>query len=214
MGYSSADLRSFLDEVESRHKLLRITKATDVRSQIPALCSETRIPTLFENLPGFDGFRLSDCLLRDRLHQSIALGCQPEEVITHFAKLCARGPGETVLVKDSPVKHTIWTGIGYSRYPINAITGKKRKSFIKLTLVQQQGFSIEKLFYFVLKLQVLVTHNSFTPSFINLSQAANCARTGNSLAPAEIRLLLSSTLSERTPRSVFTHSLPLCVRPA
>jgi len=107
---STADLRSFLDEVESRHELLKITKSTDVRTQIPALCSETRIPTLFESLPGFDGFRLSDCLLRDRLHQSIALGCQPDEVISHFAKLCARGPGKTVLVKDSPVKHTVWTG--------------------------------------------------------------------------------------------------------
>ena len=110
MTTSTEDLRSYLKDVETRHELLTITKAVDVEDEVPALCSETKVPTLFENLKGYDGWRLADCLLRDRIQHGIALKCPPEAVIGHYASLTARGPGKTVLVDDSPAKEVVWTG--------------------------------------------------------------------------------------------------------
>ena len=67
MGTNSEDLRSYLKNVETQHELLTITKAVDVEDEVPALCSETKVPTLFGNLKDYDGWRLADCLLRDRI---------------------------------------------------------------------------------------------------------------------------------------------------
>jgi 2,5-furandicarboxylate decarboxylase 1 len=110
MNFNSEDLRSFLAEVESGYKLQRISQAVSVADEIPALCSEITLPTVFENLQGFADWRLTDGLIRDRLHQAIALKCQPHEVIARYAQLTIRGPGETGVVKDSPVKEVVWTG--------------------------------------------------------------------------------------------------------
>lgn len=110
MNFSTEDLRSFLAEVESRHKLLRIGKAVDAQTEVPALCSETRSPILFENIRDHEGWRLADCLIRDRKHQGIALKCHPDEVIATYAQRASRGPGETCVVTDSPVKEVIWNG--------------------------------------------------------------------------------------------------------
>lgn len=118
MKFNTEDLRSFLDEVESKQHLLRIQAATRVDTEIPALCSETRVPTLFENLPGYDGWRLADCLLRDRVHQAIALKCAPDKVISHYAELSARGPGKTVMVTEGPVKEVICSGEEVDLYNI------------------------------------------------------------------------------------------------
>ncbi len=110
MNHGSEDLRSFLSDVEKKHPLLKINKPVNVENEIPALCSETRVPTLFNNLRGYDNWRLADCLIRDRQHHGIALGCPPEDVISHYAAITGHGPGETVLISDSPHKEIIWTG--------------------------------------------------------------------------------------------------------
>lgn len=109
MASGNKDLRSFLEQVENQSNLLKISKPVDVREEAPALCSETTSPILFENLPGHDGFRLADCLVRDRIHQGIALGCNSEDVIAHYASISGRGPGKVKTVKDGPVKEIIWT---------------------------------------------------------------------------------------------------------
>lgn len=110
MSINHEDLRSFLQEVDTQQRLLRIAKEVQVADQIPALCSETVVPTLFENLKGFDSWRLTDCLVRDRVHQGIALKCSPDDVIRQYAALTARGPGGTELIEDSPLDEVILTG--------------------------------------------------------------------------------------------------------
>ncbi len=87
MNFNSEDLRSFLAEVESGYKLQRISQAVSVTNEIPALCSEITLPTVFENLQGFANWRLTDGLIRDRVHQAIALKCRPQEVIARYAQL-------------------------------------------------------------------------------------------------------------------------------
>ena len=65
-------LRSFLEHVDNR--LLKITDPIDPISQIGYLCSESRGPLMFENLVGFEDWRLTDILIKDRAGQAAALG--------------------------------------------------------------------------------------------------------------------------------------------
>ena len=85
-GHSTEDLRSFFDTAASAGLSLHITKPVDVRNQVASLCSHTMQPTLFENLKGFEGFRLADCLSRTRTTQALTLGIEnrPETVIPTY----------------------------------------------------------------------------------------------------------------------------------
>ena len=65
---------------------------------------------LFENLPGYKIWRLTDCLVRGRETQALALGCTPDVVIPTYAEHAGNGPGETCLIDNSPVQEVIWTG--------------------------------------------------------------------------------------------------------
>lgn len=110
MSYSKRDLRTFIADVERQRTVLRIGRTVDVRDQVPALCSETTETIVFESLAGFPGWRVADCLVRDRAHQALALGCADDEVIPCYAQRAARGPGTTVLIPDAPVKEVVWRG--------------------------------------------------------------------------------------------------------
>jgi len=105
---SGKDLRSYLEVAEQRLKVIR--KPVEVATQIPALCSQSSDPLLFENLRGFDGWRLADRLLGDRALQALALGCAPGAVIPHYAAQTASGPASTQDVAEGPVKEVVWTG--------------------------------------------------------------------------------------------------------
>ncbi len=108
--HNREDLRTFLKEAEQKVGLHRISKEVDVNTELPALCSETSKPILFENLKGFDGFRLVDCLLRDRTLQALAFKCPEEMLIQSYAQVLGQGPGTTCLISEGPVKEVIWTG--------------------------------------------------------------------------------------------------------
>ena len=110
MDYSTQDLRSFLAEIEQEYELLHIKKPVDAQNEVPALCSETIKPIIFENLRGHENWRLADCLIRDRKHQALALKCHETEVVPHYAKLTMGGPGSTCIVPDGPVREIVWTG--------------------------------------------------------------------------------------------------------
>ncbi len=110
MKHSTQDLRSFLAAVEQRETVLHVTKPVAVGEQVPALCSETTQTLVFDRIEGFDGWRLTDCLVRDRRHQAIALQCSSDEVVPHYARLAGNGPGKTCLVNGGPVKEVIWLG--------------------------------------------------------------------------------------------------------
>lgn len=53
---------------------------------------------------------MTDCLIRDRKHQAIALKCAGQNVVGYYARLSARGPGKTCILPAGPVKEVIWKG--------------------------------------------------------------------------------------------------------
>lgn len=112
MEYSTRDLRSYLADVDRTLGVLHIGKSVDVGEQVPALCSETPDTIVFDKLDGYADWRLTDCLVRDRRHQAIALGCDAAAVIPQFARLASGGPGRTVLIEsaDAPAQQVVWRG--------------------------------------------------------------------------------------------------------
>ncbi len=106
--HNREDLRTFLKELEETTGVLRISKEVDVNTELPALCSETTQPIVFENLKGYDDFRMVDCLLRDCRLQALALKCPEENLIQTYAQVLSQGPGTTCFVSESPVKEVIW----------------------------------------------------------------------------------------------------------
>jgi len=108
MNDGSKDLRGYLGSIQDRLKQIR--KPVDVSTELPALCSQSSDPLLFENLKGYDNWRLADRLLGDRELQALALACAPDAVIPHYAAATATGPGMLSDVADGPVKEIIWSG--------------------------------------------------------------------------------------------------------
>ena len=64
-------------------------------------------PLMFHNMPGFDNWRLTDILIKDRAGQAAALGLNAaNEVCPYLAEQMATKRGKSVMVNDGPV--TIW----------------------------------------------------------------------------------------------------------
>jgi len=103
-----SDLRAYLASVAT--DAYHISKPVNVDSELAALCSESTRPIVFDNLAGFDGWRLADRLIGDRALQGLALDCPPDAVIQTYAARTAAGPGATELLDDGPVREVIWTG--------------------------------------------------------------------------------------------------------
>ena len=96
-------LRSFLENIDNR--ILNIQDEVDPINQVGYLCSESRHPLMFHNLEGFDDWRLTDILIKDRKGQAAALGLENDnEVCPYLAKQMANGAGKSKMVEDGPVK--------------------------------------------------------------------------------------------------------------
>ena len=96
-------LRSFLENIDNR--ILNIQDEVDPINQVGYLCSESRHPLMFHNLEGFDNWRLTDILIKDRKGQAAALGLENDnEVCPYLAKQMANGAGKSKMVEDGPVK--------------------------------------------------------------------------------------------------------------
>lgn len=108
MSRAGSDLRAYLESVAA--DTYRISKPVNVESEIAALCSESTRPIVFDNLVGFDGWRLTDRLVGDRALQGQVLGCPADTVIQAYAGRTAAGPGPTELRDDGPVREIIWKG--------------------------------------------------------------------------------------------------------
>lgn len=122
MDYCRADLRSYLEEVEKQDAVDRVSKAVDLYTELPALCSEARRPILFDNIEGYPDWRLADALLTNREHQAIALRSTPERVIQDYADCMLKGPGQLVTIDTGPVKEIIWQGRDADLTKLPAVT--------------------------------------------------------------------------------------------
>lgn len=112
-------LRSFLESIDNR--VLHIHDPVDPITQVGVLCSESKGPLMFHNLTGFEGWRLTDILIKDRHGQAAALGVSNiNEVCPYLAGQMAAGKGKSVMVDDGPVKEVKMLGddINLHKLPI------------------------------------------------------------------------------------------------
>lgn len=137
MSYCQKDLRSYLSDVDRVDRVYHISKSVDLHTELPALCSEARKPLVFENIKGFEGWRVADALLTSRQHQAIALGCTPDKVVRFYADRMLGGPGQTCVVNEAPVKEVVWTGEQASlhRLPVHDVAVPMR-SCINAAFIQ------------------------------------------------------------------------------
>jgi 2,5-furandicarboxylate decarboxylase 1 len=105
-----ATLRSYLEDLGDR--LIEIDEEVDPVRQVGILSSESRHPYLLNNLKGFPGWRLCDCLLINRELQALALGTSPDKVPQHLCeRMFKHGPGKSVMVSDGPCKEVKLIGV-------------------------------------------------------------------------------------------------------
>ena len=102
-------LRTFLETIDNR--MLHIHDPVDPLTQVGYLCSESQGPLMFHNMPGFDNWRLTDILIKDRAGQAAALGLNAaNEVCPYLAEQMATKRGKSVMVNDGPVKEVKMLG--------------------------------------------------------------------------------------------------------
>ena len=113
MNINNSTLRDYLASAKKAGQYLQIDQPVDVATEVGTLCSQTKVPTLFANLKGFEGFQLVDCLTRFRDTQALALGINaddPAAVLTTYLERLSKGPGPTIEIEDAPIKEQIWLG--------------------------------------------------------------------------------------------------------
>ncbi len=83
------DLNSFLDKYQREH--LHIRKPVDL-AHVGALTAQADETIVFENIEGYENYRLVDLLFHNRKAQARVLGCEPEDVVRSLAEVLRRGP--------------------------------------------------------------------------------------------------------------------------
>ena len=143
-------LRSFLEAIDNR--ILHIRDEVDPVKQIGYLCSESKHPLLFHKLLGFDSWRLTDILIKDRRGQAKALGLEKQnEVCPYLAKQMSKGAGKSVLVESGPVKEVKLLGdeadIRQLPIPIHSLgdAGRYLGSGITITRDPETGIRNESI---------------------------------------------------------------------
>ena len=102
-------LRTLLDSIDNR--MLHIHDPVDPLTQIGYLCSESQGPLMFHNMTGFEGWRLTDILIKDRAGQAAAFGLDtPNAVCPYLAEQMATKRGKSIIVDDGPVKEVKMLG--------------------------------------------------------------------------------------------------------
>src|SRR3970040_1026614 len=161
------DMRSWIKQLEEAGLLARITKPVDPRTQMGALLWQARDRALlFENLPGFPGWRCLGQAPGDISLAPIAFGTELEDMVPDFVRRTEQ-LGITRWVKSGPVKEKILIGaqVDVTKMPIhqagirdggpyigsglmitkNPETGQRNISFHRLQMKAPRKFGI--LFY-------------------------------------------------------------------
>ena len=145
-------LRSFLENIDNR--ILNIQDEVDPINQVGYLCSESRHPLMFHNLEGFDDWRLTDILIKDRKGQAAALGLENDnEVCPYLARQMANGAGKSKMVEDGPVKEVKLIGddADLRRLPIpihsHGDAGRYLGSGVTITRDPETGIRNESVSY-------------------------------------------------------------------
>lgn len=117
------DLREFVETLEQRGQLLRVTREVDTKYEIAAgirKTSDVQGPALmFENVKGHSGFRVLGGLFATRKLVAMGLGVSEEGLLERYLTLeDKRIPSE--MISNGPVKEIRWTGadIDLEKLPI------------------------------------------------------------------------------------------------
>src|SRR5512147_538927 len=101
------DMRTWIDQLEKAGLLARIAKPVDPRTQMGALLWQARDRALlFENLPGYPGWRCLGQAPADVTLAPVAFGTQRDEMVPEFVRRTEK-LGTTRMVDSSPVKERI-----------------------------------------------------------------------------------------------------------
>lgn len=98
-------LRTYLDEIKD--DILQINKQVDVYTEVGDLISQADQPIGFNKIKDYPGWRIYDRIISDRNKQALVFNTKPKEVIQVVANLICKGPGETRIVENGPVKEKI-----------------------------------------------------------------------------------------------------------
>ncbi|GHF20386.1 hypothetical protein GCM10017044_14050 [Kordiimonas sediminis] len=141
--YSTADLRSFLDDAQRNGLFLRVDKTVNIDTEVATLCAQAYWPTLFRSVEDYWNCLLVDGLTRNRNTQAMALGldCAASDVVPGFAEKMSQGPGETVTIDNAPVKEIIWRDddASLNRLPVPIPT--EGKNFPKMNIIAEDFMS-------------------------------------------------------------------------
>jgi len=103
-----SSLRTFLKNIQE--EIITIEKEVDPKTQVGDLCSQSDRPLLFKKVKGYPHWKICDLLVKARKTQAIALGTTPDRLLPELARRLRKGPGETRLVEEGPVKEKILMG--------------------------------------------------------------------------------------------------------
>lgn len=115
------DMRTWIDQLERAELLARITKPVDPRTQMGALLWQARDRALlFENLPGYPGWRCLGQAPGDVSLAPVAFDCHRNEMVPEFVRRTEK-LGKTRPVKTGPVKEKIMIGdqVDITKTPIH-----------------------------------------------------------------------------------------------
>lgn len=114
------DLRTFLKALEA-HDLLRVVRSpVDPATEMGTLFDQSDRPILFENIRGYEGWRVCGELMTKRGAQALALGCEPKEVVKELVRRYQKGLVPFKVVSDGPCKEVILKGedVDLGRLPV------------------------------------------------------------------------------------------------
>ncbi len=116
--FAIPDLRAFLSALDAAGELTCITEPVAPHFEIAREISRRDgQPVLFENLPGYPGWRIASGYVAQREHYARALGCAPGDLVRRMAEAIAH-PQPPAEVEAAPCQEVVETEVDLDRVPI------------------------------------------------------------------------------------------------
>lgn len=113
-----SDLRAFLSALDAAGELTHIAAPVAPQFEIAReIARRDGQPVLFENLPGYPGWRIASGYVAQREHYARALGCAPSNLVRRMAEAVAH-PQPPAEVESAPCQEVVETTVDLDRIPI------------------------------------------------------------------------------------------------
>lgn len=101
------DMASFIEEHQS--SFVEISKPVEL-DDVGALTAQCEESILFNDIKGFQGWRLVDQLFVNRAAQARVLGCEPGGVVPRLAEVLKTGPSPLAMVENPACQEEVFEG--------------------------------------------------------------------------------------------------------